>query len=149
MIPNRMFLLAIFLISLVVFRPVCSGAADRAGLPDWLTAPGDETGRQSVMFVFGHFDDDSVISGTINMFVRAGWEVNVVWVTSAGMDTPLWGTTAERRAEMEDAADAMGLPDENRHVLGFPDRQAVNHLAEIADLVVKFPSSRICEPARL
>jgi len=60
MIPNRMFLLAIFLISLVIFRPGSSGAADRPGLPDWLTAPGDDTGRQSVMFVFGHFDDDSV-----------------------------------------------------------------------------------------
>ncbi len=120
---------------------LASGAARAGqgpGLPSYLTGPGQETGRHCVMFIFGHFDDDSVIAGTINMFIRSGWEVHEVWVTSAGMGQgSIWGSVPQRRAEMEKVADRQGLPPANRHVLPTPDRTAVDHLAAIADQVTE------------
>ncbi len=106
-------------------------------LPNWLTDPGEQTGRKTVMFVFGHFDDDSAISGTMNMYLRSGWQVHEVWVTTAGMDSFWYGTRESRTAEMESVAKITGVPVENRHLLGFPDRQAVKHLPEIADQVTE------------
>lgn len=131
--------LSIFTVSVLIILvglPLL-GKSKPVQLPEFLTRPGEESGRKSVMFVFGHFDDDSTIAGTINMFVRAGWEVNEVWITSAGTGGLWYGTTVERRAEMEKAVDAVGVPQANRHVLGFPDRQAVKNLPKIMDLVTE------------
>ncbi|HUT52585.1 MAG TPA: PIG-L family deacetylase [bacterium] len=117
----------------------CSASAGQVPpLPSFLTDPGRETGRECVMFIFGHFDDDSVIAGTINMYLRAGWEAHEVWVTSAGMgEGSMWGSVTERYAEMERVADIQGLPPEGRHVLNVPDRRAVEHLPEIVDSVTE------------
>jgi len=132
---------------LALLTPLCSQGKTKAGLPDYLTAPGEKTGRKCVFFMFGHYDDDSAISGTINMFVRAGWEVHSVYVTSAGMGNVLWGTTTSRKEEMMRSVDFEGVPRQNRHILEVPDRQAVKHLPEIMDqvtaLVAKYQPSLI------
>jgi LmbE family N-acetylglucosaminyl deacetylase len=133
-ILNRLIVSALALLLLAGFGPA---RASEPLLPDYLTAPGDETGRRTVMFIFAHFDDDSTISGTINMYLRSGWDVEVVWLTSAGTGGYFWGTVEERRAEMEVAADKMGLSQAQRHVLGISDRGCVEHLPEIIDRVTE------------
>ena len=99
------------------------------------------------MFIFGHYDDDSAISGTINMFVRAGWEVHSVYNTSAGTGGALWGTTTARKAEMLKSVDFEGVPRANRHILDVPDREAVKNMPRIMDevtaLVLKYKPSLI------
>jgi len=120
---------------LALLLPLSSQGRTKPGLPDFLTAPAEKTGRKCVFFMFGHYDDDSVISGTINMFVREGFEVHSVYVTSAGMGNVLWGTTTSRKEEMQRAVDLEGVPRQNRHILDVPDRQAVRHLPEIMDQV--------------
>jgi LmbE family N-acetylglucosaminyl deacetylase len=99
------------------------------------------------MFIFGHYDDDSAISGTINMFVRAGWEVHSVYTTSAGTGSVLWGTTTARKAEMQKSVDFEGVPRPNRHILNVPDSEAVKNLPRIMDevtaLVIKYKPSLI------
>lgn len=78
----------------------------------------------------------AVIAGTINMFVRSGWKVHVVWLTSAGMgEGSIWGSVEERRAQMEKVADKQGIPPNHRHVPGITGRECVHHLPEIVDMV--------------
>jgi len=135
------------ILGIFLLAPASGLCRTKPGLPDFLTAPGDQTGRKCVMFIFGHYDDDSAISGTINMFVRAGWEVHSVWVTHAGMGNELWGTTTERKDEMMRAVDFEGVPRANRHVLPPLDREAVKHMPLIMDevtaLVIKYKPSLI------
>jgi hypothetical protein len=120
----------------LTLRPALAGEVP--SLPSFLTDPGEDTGRRCVMLIFGHFDDDSVISGTMNMYLRSGWEAHEVWVTSAGMgEGSMWGSVEDRKAEMNKVADITGVPPSNRHVLDVPDREAVKHLAEIADAVTE------------
>lgn len=125
---------AIILAPLFVCAPLAAQEPE-AALPAFLTAPAEESGRKCALFVFGHFDDDSVISGTIYTLLRAGWDVHVAWLTSAGMGGPVFGTVEQRTDEMKYVYDTMGLPPENRHVLGIPDRECIDHLAEAADKV--------------
>jgi hypothetical protein len=111
-------------------------SAEQPKLPAFLTEPGEKTGRKCVMFIFAHYDDDSTICGTVNMFLRSGWETHEVWLTAAGIPgSKLWGSPELRRAEMNRVADAMGLPFANRHVLDIPDRECVKNLPRIMDLV--------------
>ena len=117
----------------ILFAPLSVYCRPKAGLPEFLTAPGERTGRKCVMFIFGHYDDDSAISGTINMFVRAGWEVHSVYNTSAGTGGVLWGTTTARKAEMQKSVDFEGVPRANRHILDVPDREAVKNMPKIVD----------------
>jgi len=144
----RKILFASIIFSLaVLFTPGISFSKEKAGLPDYLTAPGDKTGRKCAMFIFGHYDDDSAISGTINMFVRAGWEVHQVYVVEAGMDSLLWGTTTSRKAEMQIAVDQEGVPRQNRHIINVHDREAYHNMPKIMDevtaLVMKYKPSVI------
>jgi len=131
----------------VLLAPGISLSMSKAGLPDFLTAAGDKTGRKCAMFIFGHYDDDSAISGTINMFVRAGWEVHQVYVVEAGTGSVLWGTTASRMAEMQIAVDQEGVPRSNRHIIDVPDREAYHNMPKIMDevtaLVIKYQPSVI------
>jgi len=127
----------LILAGIFIFFSPAGFSKDQVKLPGWLTDPGEKTGRKTVLFVFGHFDDDSAVAGTMNMYLRSGWEVHEVWVTTAGMDSFWYGTRESRTAEMEAVAQITGIPAENRHLLGFPDRQAVKHLPEIADLVTE------------
>jgi LmbE family N-acetylglucosaminyl deacetylase len=130
------------MMAVMAIAVVASGMARaervKAGLPGFLTGPGEKTGRKSVMFVFGHFDDDSVISGTMNMYVRAGWKVSEVWVVTAGMgEGSMWGSTTLRKAEMMRVADIQGIKPEDRYPLPFGDREAFKHLPEICDRVTE------------
>jgi LmbE family N-acetylglucosaminyl deacetylase len=112
-------------------------AKEPVKIPSNLTDPGEQTGRKVVMFIYGHFDDDSAIAGTLNMYLAAGWEVHQVWVTTAGMDSFWYGTQESRTKEMEEVAKVTGVPAENRHLIGIHDREAVKHLPEIADQVTE------------
>jgi len=102
-------------------------------VPDFLAAAAEAQGRKVALGFFGHFDDDSTISGTMNLLVRNGWEVHIAWITTAGGVGGIYGEPEERIAEARLAAGVMGIPPERQHYLGFPDRGVVDQLPEAVD----------------
>jgi len=64
--------------------------AGRPGVPGFLSAPAQASGRKLVLGLFAHYDDDSVIAGTLNRLVRDGWEVHLAWITASGLGG-VWG----------------------------------------------------------
>ncbi|GEM_PF-5445639 len=113
----------VFLTLLFVLMAISPGASARSLVPDFLEEPGIETGRRSVLFLMAHFDDDSVIAGTMNLYVRSGWDTHICRVTRAGYGW-MWGDPLARTDEANKAMDAVGVPPENRHILGIGDREA-------------------------
>ncbi len=103
-------------------------------LPDYLARAGLETGRKNVLFLMAHFDDDSTIAGTMNLYVRSGWDTHVCWLTRAGLGG-MWGDPWFRTEEANRAMDAVGIPKDNRHILGIGDHECMEHFPEIMDRV--------------
>lgn len=117
--------------------PLYLQAREAPAVPDYLAGPAAALGRQVALGFFGHFDDDSTISGTLNLLVRNGWEVHLGWITTAGGVGGIYGEPEERMAEARKAAELMGIPPARQHYLGFPDRGVVDHLPEAIDRAVE------------
>jgi LmbE family N-acetylglucosaminyl deacetylase len=127
---------------LMVLASLCIQAKKSPpAVPAYLAAPAEAlaspASRRVALGLFGHFDDDSTIAGTMNLMMRNGWEVHIAWITTAGGVGGIYGEPEERIAEARLAAAAVGIPPERQHYLGFPDHGAVDHLPEAVDKVTE------------
>ena len=120
----------------LIFLLFASSAYSDSPLPEFLEKPGLDTGTKSVLFLMAHFDDDSTIAGTINLYVRSGWDTHICWLTRAGLGG-MWGEPWARTEEANKAMDAVGVPTGNRHILGIEDHECIRHLPEIMDMVTE------------
>lgn len=70
------------------------------------------------LFLFAHPDDDVFACGLMSRLVQSGADVHAAWATSGEAG----GSASVREEELRRAMDMVGLPEENRHLLRFPNR---------------------------
>ena len=93
--------------------------------------------NEKYAFVFAHPDDDVMISGTMKMLIDKGAEVHGVWLGSGDFieQGPI------RRAELEKAAQILGLKKSRIHMLHLKDGRLVEDMEHgatlLADLFAK------------
>ncbi len=104
-----------------------------------------------------HPDDDVFgCGGTILQHIAQGHCVNIIYLCSG--DKGIKGESAQstikiRQSEAQDAANILGIPNENLHFLGYPDENLSAHIHEasgkIQDLFMQKPPNIIYLPSFL
>jgi LmbE family N-acetylglucosaminyl deacetylase len=99
--------------------------------------------NEKYAFVFAHPDDDVMISGTMKMLIDKGAEVHGVWLGSGDFieQGPI------RRAELEKAAQILGLKKSRIHMLHLKDGRLVEDMEHgatlLADLFAKIKPENV------
>jgi len=102
---------------------------------------------RKVLFLLAHPDDEILMSGVIQRFVKNDIPVHLAWLTSGD----LFGKGEVREKELASAAELLGVPSEHRHLFRLPDMGLVRNLRLVfectTELVSRLEPSHVFAPA--
>jgi LmbE family N-acetylglucosaminyl deacetylase len=101
----------------------------------------------NVLFLLAHPDDEILMSGVIQQFVKNDIPVHLAWLTSGD----LFGKGKLREKELASAAELLGVLSDNCHLFRLPDMGLIRNLRRVfectTELVSRLEPSHVFVPA--